>query len=63
MITIPSSRVHINFEDLHDHLMSARVFILMKYSYEHQKLQGKWQQPQFQFADHLVLIICFIEVC
>ena len=52
-----------NLEDLYDRLMSTRVFtLMMKHSYEHQKLQGKWQRSQCQFADHLVLIMCFIEV-
>ena len=34
----------------------------IRYSYELQKWWGKWLQPWFRFANHLVLIMCFISM-
>ena len=48
----------------HDHLMSMRHFTMMitiRYSYVVQIVRGKCLWDSFGFANHLVLITCFVS--
>ena len=37
----------------------SSLWYWIRYSYELQKLRGKWLRPWFGFSNHLVLIVCF----
>ena len=52
-----------NREELYDHLMSTRIFILiiLRYSYELQKQRRKWVHARIGFANHLARIVWFIS--
>ena len=47
---------------MYDHVMIMRIFTLImnKVFMCASKTLGKWQQPQFRFANHLVLIASFM---